>query len=355
MKILTILGTRPEIIRLSRIIARLDKVCDHKMVYTGQNYDPSLSDIFFQELGVRAPDYELQCRGSLAEQLSRIFVGVENILTEFRPDAVLILGDTNSALAAIVCERMMFPVYHMEAGNRCFDLSVPEEKNRRLVDSISSVNLPYTHAAKENLLREGVPINRIWVTGNPIKEVIDHFEVDIDRSSALDRMGLEPYNYVLVTAHRAENVDDPKRLTNIMTALREIAKTQQVVFSCHPRTAQRLGDLNQQARPKQLHICEPFGFFDFVKLEKYCAVGITDSGTVQEELCLFGRPAVTIRQSTERPETVWCGSNIVSGLDVANILAAYQQSEAASWKVPEEYDRNNVSQTVVNILLGHHV
>ena len=354
IKILTILGTRPEIIRLSRIMPKLDRLCDHRVLHTGQNYDATLSDIFFRDLELRQPDCVLDSRGTLAQQLAGVFQGVENYVNEFKPDRVLILGDTNSGLAAIICERLGIPVYHMEAGNRCYDLRVPEEKNRRLIDAVSSVNLPYTSLSRENLLREGIPNNRILVTGNPIKEVLCYYQDKINQSDVLSRLGVQDQDYVVATAHRAENVDDHDRLMSIMSALAEIAQDQPVIFSCHPRTRQRLADIKISTR---VTVCEPLGFFDFVRLEQSSHVGITDSGTVQEELCLFGVPTVTIRETTERPETVWCGSNVVSGLDRQRIIDSYHhiKSIARTWPVPVEYDRDNVSDVVCNILMGNNV
>lgn len=353
-KILTILGTRPEIIRLSRIIPKLDEVSDHKILYTGQNYDPLLSEIFFKELNVRTPDITIDSRSdSFSGQLSKILTGVEQYITEFNPDKVLILGDTNSGLSAIVCERLGIPVYHMEAGNRCYDLKVPEEKNRKLIDSISSINLPYTWQSRENLLREGIANNKIYVTGNPIKEVLDYYLGSINQSNVLEKLNIERENYIIATAHRAENVDIEKRLISIIESLIEISHDQPVVFSCHPRTKQKLSKLNIDI-PKKLIISEPFGFFDFVKLEMNSSLAITDSGTVQEEMCIFKKPTITIRDTTERPETVWCGSNVVSGLEKNNILNLYRSlKKTSSWEPPEEYLKNNVSDTVVNIMLSN--
>jgi UDP-N-acetylglucosamine 2-epimerase (non-hydrolysing) len=355
-KILTILGTRPEIIRLSRIIPKLDQVSEHRVLHTGQNYDATLNDIFFQQLGLRQPDCVLESRGTIGQQLAATMIGVENYVTEFKPDAVLVLGDTNSGLSAIVCERIGVPVYHMEAGNRCYDMLVPEEKNRRLIDSISTVNLPYTELSRQNLLREGAQNNRVFVTGNPIKEVLDYYQRDIDSSKILKQLKLKSKQYVVATAHRAENVDNPNRLINIFKALETIANEFPVVFSCHPRTRQRLLSLNITVSDR-VQIIDPVGFFDFVNLEKNSCMAISDSGTVQEEMCLFHIPTITIRSTTERPETVWCGSNVVTGLEVDNIVAGYQAMKQVdcAWAVPTEYARHNVSDTVVNILLGNHV
>ena len=352
-KILTILGTRPEIIRLSRIIPKLDQVSEHRVLHTGQNYDATLNDIFFSQLKLRRPDHVLESRGTIGQQLAAIMVGVEQYITDFQPDAVLVLGDTNSGLSAIVCERMGVPVYHMEAGNRCYDLLVPEEKNRRLIDSISTVNLPYTELSRQNLLREGAQNNRVLVTGNPIREVLDHYCTQIDHSAILQHLNLKSDQYIVATAHRAENVDDPKRLLSIFEAFEIISQEYPIVFSCHPRTRQRLQQLDIQVSDR-IQVTEPMGFFDFVHLEKNSFMAISDSGTVQEEMCLFYKPTITIRATTERPETVWCGSNLVTGLDVGNIVAGYHAAKQLdrAWTVPAEYARTNVSDTVVNILLG---
>lgn len=352
-KILTILGTRPEIIRLSCIIPKLDAACDHYVLHTGQNYDNNLSELFFQELELRKPNKIIDSKSqSFGEQLGKIFIGVEQAINEFNPTKVLMLGDTNSGLSAFIVERFNIPVYHMEAGNRCNDLKVPEEKNRKVIDAISTYNLPYTELSRQNLLREGVPNNKIAVTGNPIKEVINKYQNKISQSSILAKLNLQPKDYVIVTAHRAENVDDDHRLKSIFAALKEIAKEYKVVFSCHPRTRDKIQKFN--VNTDNIIVSVPFGFFDFVNLEQNCFMAISDSGTVQEEMCLFKIPTVTIRDTTERPETVWCGSNVISGLDKTNIIACFNRMKLSnrSWEVPVEYDRDNVSDVVVNILLS---
>ena len=355
-KILTILGTRPEIIRLSRIIPKLDSVCQQYVLHTGQNYDPNLNDIFFSGLNLRLPDRIIDSKSELfSEQLSKILVGVEQAINEVKPDKVLVLGDTNSGLSAIVCERLGIPVYHMEAGNRCYDLKVPEEKNRKIIDAVSTINLPYTELSRQNLLREGAANNKVFVTGNPIKEVIDFYESDINTSTILEQLGLTKNNYIIVTAHRAENVDNIDRLKNLFSSFEEISKEYKIVFSCHPRTKQRLLQAGMNINSSNIIMSEPFGFFDFVKLEKNAFMAISDSGTVQEEMCLFGIPTITIRDTTERPETVWCGSNIVSGLEKENIIECYNTVKNINrgWDIPVEYNRSNVSDTVVNILMSN--
>lgn len=356
-KILTILGTRPEIIRLSLIMKKLDDLCNHKVLHTGQNYDPKLNDIFFEDMGLRSPDIILDVKGvSLAKQLGVMMEGVENTLKEFKPDAVLILGDTNSGLMAVICEKMGVPVFHMEAGNRCYDLKVPEEKNRRVIDHISSYNLPYTPGSRENLLNEGLPATKIFECGNPIYEVLEYYKDTVELSEILETKKLKPGCYTLVTSHRAENVDNPTRLANIFAALEVIADLTPVIFSCHPRTRNMLQKFDIKVTHPAIDICDPFGFFDFIKLEKNARTVITDSGTCQEEACIFHVPAVTIRETTERPETVKCGSNIVSGLETANILSCYKimHLRRTKWARPIGYCDDHVADNVIQYILGEN-
>lgn len=352
MKVITVAGTRPELIRLSRIIPKLDEVCEHTFVWTGQNYTDSLSTIFFEDLGIRAPDYWQHKRSStLAEQLANTFAIVEGAAGVESPDRALVLGDTNSALASIILERMGIPVYHMEAGNRCFDWKVPEEKNRRVIDAISSVNMPYTQMSMENLLREGVPRSSIYVTGNPIWEVMMHYKESIDSSTVLEELGLEAQKYFLATFHRQENVDDPERLEQILIGLRQVARQHPVVCSIHPRTKSKIDAFALDH--DGLMFCEPFGFFDFVHLESKALGALTDSGTVQEECCLLGVPTVTMRDTTERPETVICGSNLVSGLRGSRIKSLMDEIQSKRvWAFPEGYKDGLVSEKVVTKLLS---
>ncbi|QGG55546.1 non-hydrolyzing UDP-N-acetylglucosamine 2-epimerase [Paenibacillus sp. B01] len=359
MRVMTVLGTRPEIIRLSLIIGKLDRLADrHILVHTGQNYTDSLNDVFFRELGVRRPDH-VMAGGShtLGGQLSVMFGEMERLLREERPDIVLLLGDTNSALCAIVAERMGIPVAHMEAGNRCYDLTVPEEKNRRIIDAVATINMPYTEYSKQNLLREGFPANRIVRTGNPIGEVMAQYKDRIDGSGVLERLGLQERDYVLVTTHRAENVDVPAHLDGILGGLNRIAERhgKRIVCSIHPRTRSRIDAGGTAVQPHPLvEFHEPFGFFDFVRLERDAWCAVSDSGTVQEECCLLGVPTVTIRNTTERPETVDCGSNVVSGLRAGNIADAVDVMTAlpASWGIPAGYEALDVSDIVVKYVLG---
>lgn len=355
---MTILGTRPEIIRLSLIIKKLDEYASqHVLVHTGQNFTPSLSEVFFQELNIRKPDYILANQQlSLGEQLSKMYKELEQLFLKEKPDKVLILGDTNSGLSAILAERMGISVIHMEAGNRCFDLEVPEEKNRRIIDAISSFNLPYTPQSKENLIKEGIPSNRIITSGNPINEVLKHYEPAIKKSSILEKLSLKENDYFLVTAHRAENVDHEDRLLEIMKGINMVAEFYQkrIICSIHPRTKSRIENISLLEVHPLVEFHEPFGFFDFVNLEKNAFCVLTDSGTVQEECCLFYVPTVTIRKTTERPETIQCGSNMLSGIDANQILTCVHVmvNQLKNWYYPEGYGDVNVSDKVIKVVLG---
>lgn len=359
MRIATILGTRPELIRLSLLIPILDEwAARHALIHTGQNFDWRLSGVFFQELGIRPPDVQLDARRTtVGGQLAAMFGAVEEALLRERPDRVLVLGDTNSALCALLAERMGIPVAHMEAGNRCFDLSVPEEKNRRVIDAVSTFNLPYTENSKMNLLREGFPVQRIFRSGNPIYEVLTHYRDRISASGALERMGLQPGGYLLATIHRAENVDVPANLREILQGLCLTAERlgMRIVCSVHPRTRARLeADGAGWAAHPLVEYHEPFGFFDFVQLEQHARCVLTDSGTVQEECCIFQVPTVTVRRTTERPETVDCGSNVVAGLDAGRIADAAEvmSSMQGGWTPPAGYTDPDVSRKVAKFLLG---
>jgi UDP-N-acetylglucosamine 2-epimerase (non-hydrolysing) len=355
VKVVTILGTRPEIIRLSRVIPLLDRLCDHVLVHTGQNFERILSDVFFDELGVRAPDHLLACRGdSTMEQVASILVETERVLSTERPDRVLILGDTNSALAAIAAKRLGIPVYHMEAGNRCFDDRVPEEVNRRIVDHSSDVLLPYTERSRANLLREGIAPDRIHVTGNPIAEVLDFYASRIDGSDVLVRLGLTPGRYLLASLHRAENVDVPSRLAAFVEAFGRLHRERQVpvVWSVHPRTRSIL-DERGPALPDGIAAIEPVGLFDFVHLERHALCVLSDSGTVQEECCILRVPSVTLRDVTERPETLEVGSTLLSGAEPDSIVEAVCVALATppDWTPVPEYLVRNVSSVVAQLVM----
>ncbi|MDQ3665028.1 MAG: UDP-N-acetylglucosamine 2-epimerase (non-hydrolyzing) [Acidobacteriota bacterium] len=360
MKIMTILGTRPEIIRLSLIVEHLDHLCErHVLVHTGQNFEPSLSDVFFQQLGVRQPDLFLGVRGeSFGEQIGKIIAESERVMVAERPDRVLLLGDTNSALAAIVAKRLGIPVYHMEAGNRCYDDRVPEEINRRIVDHSSDVLMPYTERSRANLLREGIEGRRIFVTGNPIREVIEHYDQPIRQSTTLKDNGLERGKYFLVTMHRAENVDVEWRLRALIQSLESLQREygMPIICSTHPRTRavmERFGV--DAAAHQQIQFHPPFGFFDFIALERNAFCVLSDSGTVQEECCIFKVANVTIRDVTERPETMECGSNMLSGADPDSVLRCVRAvlDQRAGWTAPPEYLVRNVSDSVAKIVLGY--
>jgi UDP-N-acetylglucosamine 2-epimerase (non-hydrolysing) len=356
---MTLFGTRPEIIRLSVIIKTLDRFCEQILVHTGQNYDENLSDVFFRDLSLRQPDQYLGVQETeFAGQLGQIIARAGEAMEKVAPDRLLVLGDTNSGLAAIVAARRAIPVFHLEAGNRCYDDRVPEEINRRIIDHCSTVLMPYTHRSKENLLREGIERDRIFVIGNPIYEVLNTYGDQISASDVLTRLGLEPGAYFLATMHRAENVDDPDRLRNLVNGLHQIGEEYQqpVVVSLHPRTADKLRQFNVTISPERVRLLKAMGFFDFVALERNARVVLTDSGTVQEECCILRVPNVTIRDVTERPETVECGSNILSSVEPHMIVGAVDivLNSLCDWTPPAEYMEERVSATVARIVLGYH-
>ena len=358
MKVMTVLGTRPEIIRLSLIIKKLDQYCDHILVHTGQNFDDSLSSVFFSELDLREPNYYLGVRGdSSGEQIGQIIIEVEKVILRERLDRILVLGDTNSGLAAIVAKRIGIPVFHMEAGNRCFDDRVPEEVNRRVIDHCSTILLPYTHRSKENLLNEGIAEEVIYVTGNPIYEVIEHYSEKIESSKILAKLNVQPQKYFLVTMHRAENVDHEDRLKDLLAGLDKISGKYSLpcICSLHPRTKSKIEQFNLKTGNKNIRFSVPFGFFDFVALEKNALCVITDSGTVQEECCIFKVPNITIRDVTERPETIESGSNMLTGASPDLILKSVDivLHEKSEWNPPSEYVEKNVSSKIVKIILGY--
>lgn len=355
---MTIFGTRPEIIRLSLILKIFDQHCEHITVHTGQNFQESLSDIFIRDLQIRTPDEHFGIKSkSFGEQIGQILQKTDEVLEKYKPEKLLLLGDTNSALAAIVAARRGIPIFHMEAGNRCYDDRVPEEINRRIIDHSSTFLLPYTQRSKENLVREGIERDRIFVTGNPIREVLDAFADNIEDSAALEEADVKQFDYFLVTLHRAENVDTAERLSKIFQGLIEVSEKfgRKILISTHPRTAEKIAAFRISLPKDKIILLKPFGFFDFVKLEKNALAVLTDSGTVQEECAIFGVPNVTLRDVTERPETIEAGSNILSGAETASILNAVELALAqpANWKPPEEYMVENVSQTVSKIVLGY--
>ncbi len=358
MKIMTILGTRPEIIRLSMIMKKLDQYCDHILVHTGQNFDDNLSTLFFTDLQLREPNYCLGIKGdTFGEQIGKIFIETERVILKEKPDRVLILGDTNSGLSAIVAKRMGIPVFHMEAGNRCFDNRVPEEVNRRIIDHCSTIFLPYTHRSKENLINEGIANETIYVIGNPIFEVIEHYAKKIESSKILGELNVQPQKYFLVTMHRAENVDDKNRFKSLLAGLNEISRKYMipVICSLHPRAKSKMEQFNLKKSNKNIHFVVPLGFFDFVALEKNALCIITDSGTVQEECCIFKVRNITIRDVTERPETIESGSNMLASISPDLMLKAVDivLNEKHQWEPPAEYLERDVSSKVIKIILGY--
>ncbi len=345
LKIMTILGTRPEIIRLSRVIAALDRHTEHVLVHTGQNYDYELNEIFFEDLGVRRPDHFLGVdTSSLGSVLGGVLIAIEPVLLSAKPDAVLILGDTNSAIAAVMAKRLKIPVYHMEAGNRCFDLNVPEEVNRRLVDHIADFNLVYTEHARRHLLFEGLPHRRIYLTGSPMAEVLDHYGPQIDASTVRTKLGLESGKYFVVSVHREENVDNPENLRAIVGILNGIAERYRlpVVLSTHPRTRKRLDALADVRLHALVRDLKPFGFFDYVKLQKDAYCTLSDSGTIGEESAILGFPAVTLRKAIERPEALDAGTLVITGFDPDVVLNAVEIARAGF----REYARQEIRRSI---------
>lgn len=355
-KVMTVVGTRPEIIRLSRVMARLDETVDHVLVHTGQNYDYELNGIFFDELGIRKPDHFLEVdTSSLGRVLGETLIKTEEVLLKERPDAVLVLGDTNSCVAAIMAKRMRIPVYHMEAGNRCFDENVPEETNRRLVDHVADFNLVYTEHARRNLLAEGLHPRRILLTGSPMKEVLLHHKEQFEASTVLDDVGLTKGEYLLVSAHREENVDNSERLGALLDCL--VAAQQRfglpVLVSTHPRTRKRVEALGRTL-PVGITFHKPLGFVDYVRLQQSAFCVLSDSGTISEESSILAFPAVTMRDSIERPEALDTGAIIMTGLDPTNLIEGILTAvgEAAAVEVPNEYAIDNCSQRVVRFIIS---
>ena len=356
IKVVTIVGTRPEIIRLSEVIKALDKDKDieHILVHTGQNWAYELNQVFFEELELRAPDYYLDCVGNdLGETIGNAISKSYKLLGELKPDAVLILGDTNSALCAISAKRLKLPIFHMEAGNRCGDWNVPETINRKIVDHISDINLPYTEHAYANLMKEGVEKEYTFITGSPMLEVLNANNDKIEASKVLEDMGLEKGKYIVVSSHREENIDIKKNFDQLMPALNDIAEKYQVpvIFSTHPRTQKRFEANGFKPHPLIRNL-KPLGFLEYVKLQENAMFVLSDSGTLTEESAMRKFPAVLIRTSTERPEGVEAGSIVVSGIDRQGIMLAID-TELMRYKfakTPENYDVTNVSERVVKII-----
>ena len=356
IKVTTFVGTRPEIIRLSMIIQRFDQLFDHRLIHTGQNQDENLNQIFFEELGLRSPDLLFTgSHTSLGTFLSKLFIETEKELMKHKPDAVVVLGDTNSALCTIMAKRIGIPIYHLEAGNRSFDSNVPEEINRRLIDHISDINFPYSEIARKNLLLEGIHPRKVYLMGSPLTEVFNRYLPKIMQSRVLETLHLEKGQYFLVSAHRQENVDSELRLTKLISTLEHLAETYHmpVIVSTHPRTRAHLDKLKLFSN-KNISFHEPFGFFDYNFLQINARVVLSDSGTISEESTILGFPAVTIRDSMERPEALESGSIIMCGLDKDQVLQAVTILETSTQTRtrPMEYCIDDSSIRVANVLIS---
>lgn len=369
MKILTVVGTRPELIRLSRVIHRLDNTAgiEHILVHTGQNYDVKLNEIFYDDLAIRRPTYMLGVDTStLGTFLGGTLIAVEDVLRRERPDALLVLGDTNSSIAALIAKRMKVPVYHMEAGNRSFDLNVPEETNRRLVDHVSDFNLVYTEHARRNLLSEGLHPRRIIKTGSPMREVLDAYRPNIEASTILQDLGLQPRQYFVASIHREENVDSPDRLESVLECFDQVHRTFKlpIFVSTHPRTRKRLQAISGWSQPDGIILSEPIGFHDYNKLQSHALCCLSDSGTIAEESTILGFPAVTLRDSIERPEALETGGIGMTGLDPQNVVLAIRSAidrdpaHSHDRLVPDDYRISNTSERVANFIIStsfrHH-
>ncbi len=371
LKILTVVGTRPEIIRLSRVMSLLDQFVNHIIVHTGQNYDYELNEIFWTELELRKPDYFLNVdTSSLGSAVGDIIRKTEEVLKLEQPDALLVLGDTNSCLSAYIAKRMHIPIFHMEAGNRSFDFNVPEEINRRVIDHIADFNLVYTEHARRHLLSEGLPHRRIYLTGSPMKEVLNHYMPKIKQSAALSTLGLEPKKYFLVSVHREENVDNPENLQKILIILNKLAEDYQlpVIISTHPRTRKRLEAINPalsnqhsalSTQHPALLFHKPFGFIDYVNLQMNALCTLSDSGTISEESSMLNFPAISLRQSMERPEAQDAGTIILTGFDpdaVLNSIKAVVTEFGITGgytKIADDYTIENTSWRVLKLILGN--
>lgn len=361
LKVATVVGTRPELIRLSRVLAKLDETCEHLLVHTGQNYDYELNQIFFADLGIRQPDVFLEAAGgSAAETIGNVIIGFDRVLAERKPEAVLILGDTNSCLAAIPAKRRKVPIFHMEAGNRCFDQRVPEETNRRIVDHTADINLTYSDIAREYLLREGLPPDRVIKTGSPMFEVLHHYLPGIEASDVLSRLGLERGRYVVVSAHREENIDSETNFAKLATLLNEVATRLgvPVIVSTHPRTQKRIDAAGAEFHPG-VRLLKPLGFKDYVHLQMHARVVLSDSGTITEESSILNFPALNIREAHERPEGMEEAAVMMTGLDLERvlqglaILETQQRGSERTLRLVGDYAMPNVSEKVVRIILSY--
>lgn len=361
LKLLTVVGTRPEIIRLSRTMALLDKHLHQVIVHTGQNYDYELNEIFWNELELRKPDYFLHIdTSSLGAAVGDILRKTEEVIRKEQPDALLVLGDTNSCLSAYIAKRMHIPVFHMEAGNRCFDENVPEETNRRIIDHIADFNLVYTEHARRHLLSEGLPHRRIYLTGSPMKEVLDYYKPKIESSKIAESLSLKAENYFIVSTHREENVDNPENLLSIVTILNKLAGEYQypVIVSTHPRTRKRLEQIGKKEIHPLVQFLKPFGFCDYVHLQMNAFCTISDSGTISEESAILGFPALSIRNSMERPEAQDAGTIILTGFDPEVVLQSVtfvttDRKHYSNASIPYEYQISDTSRRVLKLILGN--
>lgn len=360
LKVMTVVGTRPEIIRLSRVLAKLDRYADHVLVHTGQNYDYELNEIFFDELKLRRPDYFLEAVGdSVAETIGNILARIDPLLEREKPDALLVLGDTNSCLAVIAAKRRKIPIFHMEAGNRCFDQRVPEESNRKVVDHLADINLPYSDIAREYLLREGLPPERVIKTGSPMYEVIHHYLPQIDASDVLARLGLEQEQYFVVSCHREENVDSDLHLAQLVEMLNGLAQQYglRIIMSTHPRTRKRLESSGAQLDPL-IELMKPLGLPDYIQLQRHALAVLSDSGTITEEASILNFPALNIREAHERPEGMEEGAVMMTGLSLMRVLQALdiladQPRRERLIRLVQDYAIENVSDKVLRIILSY--
>lgn len=360
LKIMTIVGTRPEIIKLCRVIGELDQHTNHILVHSGQNYDYELNEIFFQQLGIRKPDYFLEAVGeSVAQTIGNVIAKSDELMAKEQPDAVLLLGDTNSCLSAISAKRRKIPIFHMEAGNRCFDLRVPEEINRKIVDHISDINLTYTEHARRYLLAEGLRPETVMKTGSPMKEVLGHYLPQIEASNVFETLQVRAGEYFVVSAHREENVDSEENFTNLLASLSAIATKfdNPIIFSTHPRTRKRLEERGGALDPR-IRFLKPLGFFEYVKLQMHAKCVISDSGTITEESSILNFPAVTIRQAHERPEGMDEGTLIMCGLQAERVLESIevvtmQHAAERQFRMVPDYDTDNVSKKMLRIILSY--
>lgn len=361
LKVVTVVGTRPEVIRLSRVLARLDEAVEHTLVHTGQNYDYELNQIFFDEMGLRLPDIVLQLKSQTpAGAIGEILTQVDGVFEKMAPDAVLVLGDTNSCLSVISAKRRKIPIFHMEAGNRCFDTRVPEEINRKIVDHIADINLPYSDIAREYLLREGIAPDRIITTGSPMHEVLEFYRSQIEGSRVVDQLGLEPQKYFVVSCHREENVDAIERLVKVADILNALAERYglRIIVSTHPRTRKRLETAKIDLHPL-VELMRPLGFFDYVKLQMESLAVLSDSGTISEESSLLGFSALNIRDAHERPEAMEEASVMMTGLDVERVMQALDielslvGSKRQVVGAVKNYAVPNVAEKVVRIILSY--